>query len=257
MTNGDAATGSEWQVLALPVVLQHVQRDLECLDLWTGWRKTGGQARDLTGHRHVSLEMGRRNRERIREVVKAPVRRLVPREQRLDVEVEREQVANGVVIFRAIETMDRAAPAWIRTGRPGAVDFVLERTRHGAVRGRIGTRPSGRRHRSGPKLLDHPLPDLWIGAWLRNVRTVERKSGGTELLIVARDAIRVQKRAGISPCGWGLSAQEGQGYDPTAKEREDSSIHWQFQFWPSRQMQYTPGHHAYSEEPIERRDSTP
>src|SRR5216684_9376599 len=128
---------------------------------------------------------------------------------RCAVEIEREQIANRVVVFRAVETLDRVAPARVRAGRPGAVDFVFERGCDTTIGGRIGARTSGRRHRAGPKLLDHPLPHLRVGAWLRDVRAVESKSGGTEFLVVARDAIGIQERPGIGTRGRSLSAQEG------------------------------------------------
>ena len=118
VVNRDAAARSQRQVFTLPVVLQHMQRDLEGLELGLGGRQTRRQPRDLPGHRHVSLQVSRRNREDIGEVVEAAVGRLVPGEQRLHIDVEREQVANRIVVFGAIETMDRADPAWIRTEPP-------------------------------------------------------------------------------------------------------------------------------------------
>ena len=80
VANRDAAPGSERQIFALPVVLQHVQRDGEGLERGTGRRKTRREPGDLTGDRHVSLQVGRRNREDIRKVVETAVRRLIPGE---------------------------------------------------------------------------------------------------------------------------------------------------------------------------------
>ena len=163
VANRDAAARSERQIFALPVVLQHVQRDLECLESRTGGRKARREPRDLTRHRHVSLQVGRRNREDIREVVETAVRCLVPGQQRLHIEVEREQVANRVVVFRAIETMDRVDPAWIRTGRPRPVDFAFQRARlrrdtwphrAAAFRAAASSRPEAWRSRA-------PTPPHW------------------------------------------------------------------------------------------------
>ena len=162
VANGDAAARSERQIFALPIVLHDVQRNLEGLERRNRGRKTRREPRDLTRHRQVAFQMRRRNREHVGEVVEAAVRGFVARQERLHIEVEREQVADRVVVFGAIETMDRVDPAGIRTRRPRAIDFAFQPARHRAIRGGIGARPSGRRHRAGPKLRDHALPHLGI-----------------------------------------------------------------------------------------------
>ena len=194
MANRDAATGSERQVFALPVVLQHVQWNRVRREPRTCGRQTGREPRDLTGHRQISLQVGRRNREDIREVVEAAVRRVIPGEQRLHIELEREQVANRVVVFRAIETVDGARLAWIRIGRPRAIDFHLHPARHGVIGGHIGPRPPGRRHRAGPKLRDHALPGVGVAGRVADIQTVEGKPAGTKFLVMARDAVLVEDR---------------------------------------------------------------
>ncbi len=173
------------------------------------------------GRRHVALEVGRRNREDIREVVETAVRRLIPGEQRLDIEVEREQVANRVVVFRAIETMDRVDPAWIRAGRRRPVDRGFEPARYGASRGRIGPRRSGRRHRAGTKLGNDPLPLLRVGDWLGEVQAVERKSGGMEFLVMAPDAVRIEECPGIGGRGRRRSAEKTCGGGRAGEEEPD------------------------------------
>ena len=108
--------------------------------------------------------------------------------------------------------MDRADSAWIRIGRPGAVDVVFERGRHGAISGRVGTRYPGRRHRAGPQSGNYSLPHFRIGGWVGDVQGVELKSGGTEFPVMAGDAVRVEERAGN--CG---SASD----DAAQQERHD------------------------------------
>ena len=54
---------------------------------------------------------------------------------------EREQVADGVVVLRAVETMDGADPAGIGVGTPGAIELGFQkpdecRLRCGRGRGR-------------------------------------------------------------------------------------------------------------------------
>ena len=174
----------------------HVQRNLERLERRTRRRQTGREPRDLARDRQVALQVRRRNREDVGEVVEAAVRRLVAGQQRLHVDVEREQVANRVAVFRAVEAMDRADPAGIRIGRPRPVDARSPASRHGAIGGRIGTRPSGRRHRAGSKLRDHLFPDLSIRTWPCDVQAVERESGRAQPLVVAGDAVLVEDPLG-------------------------------------------------------------
>ena len=77
ITNRDAAARSERSVFALAIVLRDVQRNLERFKLRNGRRKTGREPRHLAGHRQVALEVRRGNRERVGEVVEAPVGRFV------------------------------------------------------------------------------------------------------------------------------------------------------------------------------------
>ena len=195
VVNRDAAARSERQVFALPVVLHDVQRNFECFDRRARRRKARREPRDLASHRHVAFQVSRRNRKRIREIVEAAVRGVVAGQERLHVDVEREKVANRIVVFRAIETMDGANPAGIRVGFPRAIDLAFERTRHGAIRRRIRTRTSRRRHRTGAQLRDDFFPHLGIGARRREVQAIEIEPGGVELLVVAGDAVLVEHRA--------------------------------------------------------------
>src|SRR5579872_6488804 len=48
------------------------------------------------------------------EVVEATVRSVIARQQRLHVHVQREQIANRVVVLRAIQPLHRADSAWIQ-----------------------------------------------------------------------------------------------------------------------------------------------
>ena len=206
VANRDAATRSERQIFALPIVLHHVQRNLECLEPRARGRQTRREPRDLTRHRQVALEVRRRNREDVREVVEAAVRRLVARQQRLHVDVEREQVANRVVVFRAIETMDGVDPARIRIGRPRPIDFGLQPAGHGVIGGRIGPRPSRAAASSRPEASRSPAPrpPHW-----RQASSTSRLSSASPAvrsrLVMAGDAVLVEdlprrgKRRGDRP----------------------------------------------------------
>ena len=119
MANRDPATRPERQVFTLPVVLQHMQRDLETFQCRNCRRQTDCQPRHLPCHGKVSLEMSGRDRQRTREVVEAAVSGFIARQQWLHVDIEREEIADGVVVFGSIQTMNSADPAGIWIGGPG------------------------------------------------------------------------------------------------------------------------------------------
>ena len=195
VVNRKAAARSERQILALALVLHDVKGNLERLDARARRRKTYGEPRHLTSDRQIAFEMGRRDRERIREVVEAAIRGFVARQQRLHVEaqrIEREQVAHGVAVFGAIEAVDCADSPWIRIRDPRAIDFRLEPARDGVIRGAVGTRPPRRRHRAGAELRDDALPHFCVCSRSRDVDRVEHQPGGAKLLVVAGDAVLIE-----------------------------------------------------------------
>src|SRR5206468_3506318 len=180
------------------IVLHHVQRNLERLDTRARGRKTRRQSRDLTRDRQIAFQVRRRNRERVGEVVEAAVGGLVAGQERLDVnasKVEREQIADGVAVFGAVETMDGADASGIRARGPRAIDFGFEPARDRMIGRRVRPWPSGRRHRAGAKLRDHTLPQLRVVAGPGDVDTIERNPTGAKPLVVTRDAILIEYRS--------------------------------------------------------------
>src|SRR5262245_27155039 len=142
--------------------------------------------------------MGGRNGQRVREVVEAAVGGLVAGQERLDVEaarVEREQVADRVVVFGAIQPMNRGDSAGTGRCGPHAIDFTLQPARDHPVRRLIRPRAAGRRHRAGAKFGDDALPYLSVRGWLGDVERVQRETGGLETLVVAADAVRADDGA--------------------------------------------------------------
>ena len=51
--------------------------------------------------------MNRGDGERIRDIVEAGVGGLIPRQQRLRIKVDSKQIADGVLVFGAIQPVDR------------------------------------------------------------------------------------------------------------------------------------------------------
>src|SRR5262249_8947960 len=118
------------------------------------------------------------------------------RQQRLDVDVDAEQIADGVVVFHSIETMDRGNATGIRLRVPCAIDVALEPGRDGVVRRAIRTWAAGRRHRAGAQLRDHLLPRLCVWSWRREIQALEIEPAGAKLRAVAADAVTVDHRSG-------------------------------------------------------------
>ena len=120
-----------------------------------------------------------------------------------------EQIANGVGVLGAIEPMDRADPARVRSCGPRAIDVALENGRDRTIRGGIRPRPARRRHRARAKLADHALPGLRVGAWTGRVQGVERQSGRAQPLVVAGDAVLFEEGAGWRGRGVGCGSDCG------------------------------------------------
>ena len=91
-------------------------------------RAADRQAADLLRRRDVAVEQ-RRRQIADRHVVEA-VAGLVGRQQRRDVDVEREQIADGVLVFGSGQPPDRGGAAGIRMRRGRAIERRLERRDH-------------------------------------------------------------------------------------------------------------------------------
>ena len=150
------------------------------------------------GARRGEVELRGGDREHVGVVVEAGVRRLVARQQRRHVQIQGQQIANRVAVLGPVQAVDgaRSARIGVRGGR--AVDVRFEPARHGVVGRKVRTRASRRRHRAGPQLRDHPLPDVGVAARIRSVDSgrVQAQPAGPEPAVVAGDAVAVQDRAG-------------------------------------------------------------
>ena len=177
MANRDAAARSERQIFALPIVLHHVQGDLERLDRRARRRQTCREPRHLAGDRQISFQVGRRNRERHPRSCRSCRRRSRPRAAATSTS---RSSANRSRIALLYSVRFRRWTALILPGFGLAAHArsisVSSAARHRAIRRRIGPRPSGRRHRAGAKLRDDSLPHFGIGAGLREHPAVSSAS---------------------------------------------------------------------------------
>ena len=109
----------------------------------------------------VPLEQQRRRLQRRRDVVEAEVG-AVARQQLGDVDVEREQIANRVAVFGAVQTVDHvAARACCAPAHARSSDAASQR-READVLGFGRVRHALRRHGAHAQLAQHALPGLGV-----------------------------------------------------------------------------------------------
>ena len=107
MPDGHAAAGAERQVLAHPGVLKHRLRR------FVGGGGKGrrdaaianGEATDLPRSREIPVQQRRRDRQHAADVVE-PSERFVRRQQRRGVDVDVQEVPDGVPVFDAVQAVD-------------------------------------------------------------------------------------------------------------------------------------------------------
>ena len=170
-----------------------------------GRSKRSGRAmryltRDLTRGGEIPLEVRRRDRQNVGKVVEAAVRCFISRQLRRDVHVEREEIADRVRVLDAVQPMHGADAPGIRMREPRAIDRALEGGGGRVVRGDIGSRQSGRRHRTGAELRDDTLPQFRVSLRRGNVCRVERQPRRTKALVMTSDAVLVEDGLDCRAC---------------------------------------------------------
>ena len=88
-----------------------------------------------------------------------------------------EQVADGVVVFGAIQAMKRLGAAGIRRGGRGAIELGLEPGQNRRLRRCVRPRPARRRHQPRAKLARDLFPRLRLVAHPCDIERVEREPG--------------------------------------------------------------------------------
>ena len=113
---------------------------------------------------------------------------VVRREQLLGLDLDAEQVADRVRIFRAIQAMEDR-PARIRMGFGGLVDPGLDIRDEAMELGRIGPGHSLRRHHPRTQLQHDFLECSGVVGGLSEVDLLERKIADLEGIVVADGAV--------------------------------------------------------------------
>ena len=155
-------------------------------------RIADGHGADLLRGGDVALEQHRRHAQHVGHVVEAEAG-VVGRQQRRGVDVERQQIADHVLILDPVQPVQRR-PAGVRTGRGITIDGGLEEGHQRRARRCVGLWHALRRHRARPHLLDHLFPHGRIPRRVCDVHRVERQISGARAGVVARDAVLADQR---------------------------------------------------------------
>ena len=169
---GQAPTRAEGQIIADATVLFQVLVDDEDLRGRRRRRITDRQTADLPGRRQIPLGQHRRHRQDIRDVVE-PVAGVVSREQGLAVDLEGEEITDGVGVLGPVQPVDRRTSSRVRVGGGNAIKRPLEPGGDAFVLGVVWTRPTWWRHRPGPQLAHHLLPQLALGTVLADLAEIK------------------------------------------------------------------------------------
>ena len=108
MAHRDAAARTQRQVLAHPLVLDQEARKLIVRGHRLCVAIADRAAADLARRGEIALHQHRRDSEHVADIVEA-VTGIVRRQHLAHVDIERQQIANGVGVFGAVEPMERRA----------------------------------------------------------------------------------------------------------------------------------------------------
>src|SRR5437762_924252 len=128
--------------------------------------------------------------------------------------VEREQVADRVLVFGAAQAMEQRELAGSGLSGGGAVDFGLEKCSKGIVGRGVGPGRAGWRHGGRPQLSDRffPVGGVRTGAW--RLGRIDDETGGFEGGAVAGRAV-------FTKGGRGIFLRESGGGHQQRKRRYD------------------------------------
>ncbi len=180
--------------------------------LTSGLRLTSPTARRLTSAAdgHVTLDQHRRKREHVADVVEA-VAGIVGGELGAGLDVERQQVANGVAVFGAIQAVN-GGTAGIRMRRGGVVEFAAEPLGESERNLRLRVWQPGGRHLPGIYFTKNLFPGGGVFADVGGIQGLDGNARGFEFLVVAADAVLVHQRArgGLLLAGGRQRQRDGQ-----------------------------------------------
>ena len=192
ISNQRAALRAERQIVAQALVLHERFGNLERIDDRYARGIADGEPAERARGRQVIFEQRRRDRQYARDVVEAFLIRFVRRQQRTSIDLETQQIADGVRVLVAVQTVNRN-PARMRFRRRRRVQVTFQRRRGRIVGHAVRTRPPGRRHLAGAKLRDDLFPLLRVVSNALHVQAVDLEGCRFQSRVVTRDAVPVEK----------------------------------------------------------------
>ena len=200
----EAAARAEWHpfdVMLLPAGAGSAggrQRDHHVGDVAVGRRLGQGLGvsdrleRDCARRVDVLVDEVGRDLQRGGVVVEVPLD-VVVGQPRLGVDVEPEQIADGVAVLATVETTQRHASR-CAVGRRG-VDLVLEPRHELGGHLAIGALGPSRRHQATAQLANHLLGDFGALVDVVQVQLRQRHAARLEPVVVAGDTVLIDQRA--------------------------------------------------------------
>ncbi len=153
--------------------------------------KAHSHAGDARGRGRVGFEQGRRDRKRPRDVVETPGR-IVRRQQRGDIDLEIQKIADRVGVFGAVQTMEHdRARDW---GGPRLLRSISasSQSRRPSYFARGGRGMPGGGIMPGAQFANHLLPNLGMVADGGQIQLLQRKIGRFGFVVVAPHAVLVE-----------------------------------------------------------------
>jgi len=157
-----------------------------------GERTADREAAYFLGSRKISLQQRRRELPD-RDVVE-PVARVVFRQERRDVDVDAEQIADRVLILGAIQPAEGLGAPWIGRRGCGAIEGGLEQRDERLVRRLVGPGLSWRRHHADAQLPHDFFPRRRLLAHPIDVERCQRQPGGLDLIVMTGEAVLLERR---------------------------------------------------------------
>ena len=153
------------------ILLREIRPDADRVAAGRSARPAHRQPADLLRRRDVAIQQRRREIAH-RHVVEA-VARLVGRQQRRRVDIQRQQVADGVLVFGPVEPTERVGPAGIGPLGGRTVERAGEHRDERVVLTPRGPNLPLRRHLASVELPQDPLPGPEIPAHLLRTDGIE------------------------------------------------------------------------------------
>ena len=176
------------------IFLGKVGRQTNDVALKRRLRGADRQAADFLRGRDVAVEE-RRRQVADRHVVEA-VTTLIGRQERCGVDIESQQVSDGVLILGPIQAAERVRATRIRSGGGRRIErcFQPYQQRAPVVLGKLWH--VGRRHGARVHLAHDLFPDFGCSTGVGDVDPVQPQVRSLEPFVVARDAVPIEQTTG-------------------------------------------------------------